>query len=240
MISTSIATAARAVVVAVLAGAVALGLAMGTAQAAPHPPNPPTSAGTLYGDPTAAAQFWRYQEYDDDCVPMSVADVVGQVTGDQPSEQAVVEVAHATPSTIHAGAVYTKPGKGDHGDGASFGDEPALLAHYNIHAVSIDKESAAKTHTATGMEALEQNLAKGHQVIVAVNAELIWRRPVKDKTKSGEPKANHAVVVTGVDTARGIVHLNDSGITKGRDEIVPIDIFTSSWDSGDDQMTVTT
>ena len=47
------------------------------------------------------------------------------------------------------------------------------------------------------------------------------------------------MVVTGVDTAAGIVHLNDSGSEQGRDEQVPIDVFIRSWDSSDDQMTVT-
>jgi hypothetical protein len=42
-----------------------------------------------------------------------------------------------------------------------------------------------------------------------------------------------------VDTARGLVHLNDTGSKKGGDEKVPIDIFISSWDSSGDQMTVT-
>ena len=248
MISTSTATtAARAAGVAVLAGAAALGLAtgmtvgpaMGTAQAAPHPPNPPNSWGTLYGDPEAAAPFWRNQTYDDDCVPMAVADVVGQLTGNQPSELAVVEVAHSTPSTVHSGPIYTKPGKRQHGDGTSFNDEPVLLAHYGIHAVSTSKDKATKTGVPTGMEALEQALAKGRKVIAGVNAELIWREPVTDKTKEGDPDANHAVVVTGVDTARGLVHLNDTGNKKGRDEKVPIDIFISSWDTSGDQMTLT-
>ena len=247
MISTSIATAARTASVAVLAGAAALGLAtgmavgpaMGTRQAAPHPPNPPNSWGTLYGDPEAAAPFWRYQAYDDDCVPMAVADVVGQLTGNQPSQQAIVEVAQSTPSIVHSGPIYTKPGKRQHGDGMSFNDEPVLLAHYGIQAVSTSEARAAKTGVPTGMEALEQALAKGHKVIAGVNAELIWREPVKDKNKDGEPESNHAVVVTGVDTARGLVHLNDSGSKKGGDEKVPIDIFISSWDSGGDQMTIT-
>jgi len=244
MISTSIATAARTASVAVLAGAAALGLAtgmaLGTAQAAPHPPHPPNGWGTLYGDPEAAAPFWRYQEYDDDCVPIAVADVVGQLTGHQPSEQAIIAVAQSTPSTVHTGPIYTKPGKRKHGDGTSFNDEPVLLEHYGIQAVSTSKSRAAKTGVPTGMEALEQALAKGRKVIAGVNAELIWREPVKDKTKDGEPESNHAVVVTGVDTARGLVHLNDSGSKKGRDEKVPMDIFVRSWDSSGEQITVTT
>ncbi|HWS93617.1 MAG TPA: hypothetical protein VN306_14365, partial [Mycobacterium sp.] len=133
----------------------------------------------------------------------------------------------------------TKPKKRKPGSGTSFEDEPALLAHYGIHAVDTDKESTAKTGVPTGMKALEQDLAHGRKVIVAVNAELIWGEPVEDKTKDGQPESNHAVVVTAVDTAAGIVHLNDSGSEDGRDEQVPIDIFSRSWASGDDEMTVT-
>jgi hypothetical protein len=247
MVSTGIATAARTAGAAVLAAAAALGLATGiavgpamdTAQAAPHPPNPPNSWGTLYGDPEAAAPFWRYQQYDDDCVPMAVADVIGQLTGSQPSEQAIIELAHSTPSITHSGPTYTIPAERKQGDGTSFDDEPLLLAHYGIQAVSTSKAQADKTGVPTGMESLQQALAKGRKVIAGVNAEVIWREPIKDKNKDGDPDANHAVVVTGVDTARGLVHLNDSGSKKGGDEKVPIDIFVRSWDSSGDQMTVT-
>jgi hypothetical protein len=235
---TTIATAARAATVAVLTGAAALALAVGTVQAAPAT-DPPSSTGTLYGNPAAAAPFWRYQQYDDDCVEMAVADVVGELTGTQPSEKEVVKLAQSTPSSVHSGPVYTKPKKHHSGEGTSFDDEPTLLAHYGIRAISTDKESAARTHVATGMVALAQDLAKGRKVIAAVNAEIIWGDPVEDKSADGEPLSNHAVVVTGVDTGAGVVHLNDSGSEHGRDEQVPIDVFIRSWDSGDDQMTVT-
>jgi hypothetical protein len=243
MATTRIASATRTAGTAVLAGAAALGLAMslavGTAQAAPGAPNPPSGEGTLYGDPQAASKYWREQSYDDDCVEMAVADVVGQLTGHQPSEHEIVKVAQTTPSAVHDGPIYTKPKKRHHGEGTSFADEPTLLAHYGLHGVYTDKETAGKAHTPTGMQALEQDLAGGHKVIAAVNAELIWGDPVADKDSDGQPESNHAVVVTGVDTARGIVHLNDSGLEDGRDEQISIDIFVKSWDSGDDQMTVT-
>lgn len=234
-----IATVARTAVVAVLTGAAALGLAVGTAHAGPGNPGPSSSGGILYGDPTAAAPFWRYQQYDDDCVEMAAADVVGELTGKQPSEQEIVKLAQSTPSSVHPGPIYTKPKKHKSGEGTSFDDEPTLLAHYGIRAVSTDKGSAATTHVPTGMVALQRDLAKGRKVIAGVNAEIIWDEPVEDKDSNGEPLSNHAVVVTGVDTAAGIVHLNDSGSDQGRDEQVPIDVFMRSWDSGDDQMTVT-
>ena len=240
MIRTGIAKAVRPFGVIALAGAIVLGLLMGGAQAAPGPPDPPSGAGTLYGDPEAAAPFWHYQNYDDDCVEMAVADVVGELSGDEPSEHAIVKLAQSTPSPSHHGPIYAKPGKRRAGSGTSFDDEPALLAHYGIQALSTDKGSAKKTGAATGMKALEQDLAQGRKIIVGLNAELIWREPVEDKTSEGVPESNHAVVVTGVDTAAGVVHLNDSGSEDGRNEQIAIDLFIRSWDTSDDQMTVTT
>src|SRR5271168_3569324 len=233
MIRTGIATRARRVGVIALAGAATLGLPIGGAEAAPGTPDPPSGAGTLYGDPAAAAPFWHYQNYDDDCVEVAVADVVGELSGDQPSERAIVKLAQSTPSPSHPGPIYAKPGKRRAGSGTSFDDEPALLTHYGIQAVSTDKDSAKKTGVPTGMKALEQDLAAGRKMIVGLNAELIWREPVEDKTSEGEPESNHAVVVTGVDTAAGVVYVNDSGSEDGRDEQVPIDLFIRSWDTSD-------
>src|SRR6201997_3015151 len=180
-----IATAARTAGAAVLVGAAALGLTVGPAHAAPGAPDPLSGEGTLYGDPAAAAPFWRYQQYDDDCVPVAVADVVGELTGDQPSEKAIIKVAQSTPSTVHAGPIYTKPKKRKPGSGTSFDDEPALLADYGIHDTPTDAESAAKAGVPTGMSALEQDLGKGRKVIVGVTSDIIWREPVEDKTPAG-------------------------------------------------------
>jgi hypothetical protein len=231
--------ATRIATVALFSCVAALALSTGTAVAAPGTPDPPSSEGTLYGDPVAAARFWRYQTYDDDCVEMSVADVVGELTGKQPSERAIVKLAQSTPSAVHSGPIYAKPGKRHHGEGTSFDDEPTLLKLYYINSVSTDKDSAAQTGVPTGMKALEQDLANGRKVIAGVNAELIWGDPVEDKDSNGDPQSNHAVVVTGVDTKKGIVHLNDPGSEDGRDEQVPIDVFLKSWNTSDDQMTVT-
>jgi hypothetical protein len=243
MIGAAIARRTRRIGAIALASVATLGLtagpSKGIAQGAPGTPDPPSNAGTLYGDPAAAAPFWHYQDYDDDCVEMAVADVIGELSGYEPSERAIVKLAQSTPSPSHRGPIYAKPGKRRAGSGTSFDDEPALLAHYGVQAVSTDKSSAKKTGAATGMKALEQGLAAGHKMIVGLNAELIWREPVEDKTSAGEPEANHAVVVTGVDTATGVVHLNDSGSEDGRNEQIPIDLFVRSWDTSDDQLTVT-
>src|ERR1700692_1380013 len=52
-----------------------------------------------YGDPAAAAPpLWRFQ-HSSDCAEMAVADVVGQVTGREPTERQVTSLAKKTPST---------------------------------------------------------------------------------------------------------------------------------------------
>ncbi|WAC92910.1 C39 family peptidase [Mycobacterium sp. Aquia_213] len=226
-----IATVAKMATLSVVAGAVALGLA-GPAQAA---------AGTMYGDPAAAAEYWRYQKYDD-CVLMSAADVIGQITGEEPSERAIIKKAESTPSVIHPGSIYFTPAdtkKPNSGMGTSFGDVPTLLASYGVKAMITNKEHAAKDGIPGGMEGLEQILGAGHTVIVSVNGELIWHQPVENKDDNGDPRGDHAVVVTGVDTANNVVHLNDSGSRDGRDEQIPMALFVKAWEASKQLMIVT-
>ena len=77
-------------------------------------------------------------------------------------------------------------------------------------------------------------------MIVSVNAELIWHQPVETKDENGNPRGDHAVVVTGVDTANNVVHLNDSGTPEGRDEQIPMALFVQAWDASNELMVVTT
>ena len=227
--------AARTIAFALFAGASTLGLAFGLAA----PANAASEA--VYGDPVAAGRYWHQQQYDD-CVLMSSADVIGQITGEAPSEAAIIEKAHSTPSVVHGGPIYTKPANSDDpnsGAGASLEDIPTLLARYRVTAVVIDRDDRAVNGIRPGIAGLKQALGGGHKVIVGLNAELIWHEPVDAKDKSGNPESDHAVVVTGVDATRGIVHLNDSGIAEGRDEQVPMELFVRAWATSDELMVVT-
>jgi hypothetical protein len=218
-----IATVTKAAAVAVVAGGVVLGLA-GPAHA---------NSGTMFGDPAAAAKYWRYQQYWDDCVLMSSADVVGEVTGVAPAEEDIIDKAQSTPSAVSPGPVYTRPPNPkdpNSGEGAWFKDVPTLLAQYNIRAEI--------THGS--MEELEQQLGAGHKVIASVNAELIWHQPVEESNKRGKPSHDHALVVTGVDTGNDVVHLNDSGSSSGRDEQIPMALFIQAWKASGKLMAVTT
>ncbi|MGB9225565.1 C39 family peptidase [Mycobacterium sp.] len=218
----TIAKAIKVAAVAVLAVTVVLGLA-GPATA---------TSGAVYGDPAAAAKYWRYQQYWDDCVLISSADVVGEVTGVEPSEEEIIDMAQSTPSSQGPGPIYTRPAdpkNPNSGEGAWFRDIPTLLGRYNVGADIINGD----------IEGIEQALAAGHKVVVSVNGEIVWRKPVEDWDKHGNPAHNHSLVVTGVDTGNETVHLNDSGSRQGRDEQIPLALFMQAWGASNDLMVVT-
>jgi Peptidase_C39 like family len=205
MISTlriKVGVAARSVKIVALLWTAAAGWSVASAQGAVHSIH---EVG-MYGDPFAAASYWR-QQHTSDCGEMAVADVVGQITGHEPAEQRITALAESTPSTARPGPIWNLQA------GTDIRDLPVLLAHYGIKADNIQ----------TNIGALEQDLAERRGVIVILNAETIWNRPGK------RDAANHFVVVTGIDPKAGVVHLNDSGIMNGRDERIPIATFAQAW-----------
>ncbi|HTX96824.1 MAG TPA: C39 family peptidase [Mycobacterium sp.] len=171
----------------------------------------------MHGDPAAAAPYWSYQQQDLDCAEMAVADVVGQISGHEPSEAEITATAGNIPSVSHSGPIYRPSGK------TSNQDLPVLLAHYGVQA--------AIAHT--NIDALAQDLDRGRKVIVGLNDKIIWNEP------GNRSQENHFVVVTGIDTSAGVVHLNDSGIKAGRDEQVLIATFEKAWATSDNFAVVT-
>ncbi len=208
--STKLALAAALSVAAVVAFA-------GVANAAPSMPAPHTSAG-MHGDPAAAAPYWRYQQQDFDCGEMAAADVIGQISGHEPSEDEITAAAENIPSAAHPGPIYHPGGR------TSNRDLAPLLAHYGIHADVVHPDT----------DALVRDLDQGHKVIVGVNDKVIWNKP------GNRTKENHFVVVIGIDAGAGVVHLNDSGVPSGRDEQVWIATFEEAWAASDNFAVVTT
>lgn len=171
----------------------------------------------MHGNPAAAAPYWRYQQQDRDCGEMAVADVVGQVTGREPTEDEITATAGNIPSVSRPGPVY-RPGKNTKNS-----DLPVLLAHYGVPATAVHP----------GLDALARDLDQGRKVIVGVNDRILWGKP-GDRTEE-----NHFVVVIGIDTAANVVHLNDSGTKAGRDEQVPTATFEAAWQTSDNFAVVT-
>ena len=150
---------------------------------------------------------------------MAVADVVGQATGREPTQVGIELRGVFTRSEAHHGDIYRF-------DGTSPEDMVVLLQKYGVQS---------ELTTGNTMPALEQDLAAGRKVIAAVNAETIWNYPLGPGQRTS---ADHAVVVTGVDTRADIVHLNDSGTPNGRNEQIPLTTFTRAWATGNDLLIV--
>jgi len=201
-----VATATRNAGLAAVLSAAAAASMVGFAGAAQAAPAPHSNTG-MHGNPAAAAPQWRYQQQDLDCGEMAVADVIGQITGHQPTEDAITATAGKIPSVSHSGPIYRPNGK------TSNNDLPVLLAHYGIQSDTVYPN----------IEGLEQNLDQGRKVIVGVNDHTIWN------DAGNRSQENHFVVVIGIDTKAGVVHLNDSGAAAGRDEQVSIATFQQAW-----------
>ncbi|MDG4667781.1 C39 family peptidase [Mycobacterium sp. 236(2023)] len=178
----------------------------------------------LSGDPDGMAG-WTVQQAYNDCALMAAADVIGQMTGDAPDEDDIVDYAKSTPSVSEPGNMIFTMGDPDTDPNAGtvFQDLPRVLAHYGVDSTYVDGAS---------LGALENALNDNRAVIVTLNAEMIWG------TDGDQTASDHAVVVTGVDTDAGVVHLNDSGPDNGADEQVGIDTFTAAWQTGGNEMVV--
>jgi hypothetical protein len=200
-------------------------------------PSPPPATNTvtasgIFGNPVAAAKYWQAQSLEDNCGLVSVADVVGEITGHAPTEQQVITLALNTPSGTNPGPIYTPVNDPSHANGnggIEMADEVVLLQHYGIKSVMTD----ATTHPdQTGLPALERYLTGNRKIIAWVNSAVIWN------TTDQRTAADHYLVVTGIDTNNEIVHLNDPGADHA-DEQVSIATFTAAWQPGGDSIVVT-
>ncbi|UGT93513.1 hypothetical protein LTS72_09800 [Mycobacterium ostraviense] len=77
----------------------------------------PTTVAGMYGDPVAAARSWQPQSLEDNCGLVSVADVVGQITGHAPTEQEMIALAESTPSQTNPGPIYAPANYPSHANG---------------------------------------------------------------------------------------------------------------------------
>jgi hypothetical protein len=195
--------------------------------------------GLLYGDPMAHAAYCEPQTQNEDCVEMSAADVIEQVTGQDISEASITAEAQQLTSGYDVDPLSGQP---DHlydpNSGTDLRDAPALLETYGVHASYTDDSTAAGGGAATGISALQDELAAGHQVITSVDAETVWNS-VSGTTSPDAGTADHAVVVTGIDTTNGVVYLNDSGVPNGAAEAVPLSVFEQAWATSGHAMVAT-
>jgi len=179
-----------------------------------------------FGDPDGAAAYWAEQSYDD-CAIMSAADVVGQMTGTAPSEEEITSWAKTQPSVSEPGdMIYEHSDDPDDPNaGSIFKDLPIVLDHYGVPAKYVGGST---------LPALQDVLGRQGAVIVNLNGETIWN------VDGDRSQADHALVVTGVNTDTGMVHLNDSGDENGANSQVTIDTFLAAWQTSGNEMVMTT
>ncbi|SPM36863.1 hypothetical protein MRAB57_4704 [Mycobacterium rhizamassiliense] len=196
-------------------------------------PAPPTVGPGVFGDPGQGMKFWRAQSKEDNCGLMAVSFIVGERTGNQPSEQEMITLAQNTPSGVNPGtmiyAASNDPSHAGANGGVSVEDLSVLLDHFGI-------KSAMTWGDQTSMQVLQQYLGDGRKVIAWVNSTIIG-----DQTGNAtdqRTKADHFVEITAIDTNKQIVHLNDSGADHA-DEQIPVATFTSSWQTGQDTIIAT-
>jgi hypothetical protein len=207
--------------------------AFGDLSVSPTPTASPAAAAPgVYGNPAAVAKNWRAQSLEDNCGLMSVADIVGETTGQQPTEEQILTLAENTPSVINPGtqiyAPRNDPSHTNGNGGVSMGDLVPLLDHYGIKSTMSDDDHPDQT----GMPAVQGYLGAGRKVIAYVNSAVVWN------TSDQRTKADHFLVVTGVDTNTDIVHLNDPGADHA-DEQVPTATFKTAWETSGDSIVFT-
>jgi hypothetical protein len=191
----------------------------------------PSASARVYGDPVAAAKFWRQQSLEDNCGLVSVADVVGEITGNEPTEQQMIALAQNTPSGTNPGPIYAPSSDPSHASGDGGVEMAALVVLLDHYGIKSTMNWTAHPET-TGMPALQEYLSNDRKIIAWVNSAVIWN------TSDQRTKADHYLVVTGIDTNNQIVDLNDPG-TDHADEQVPIATFTNAWQTGEESIVVT-
>ena len=161
-----------------------------------------------------------------------MADVVGEITGNEPTEKQMIALAQHTPSGTNPGPIYSPSSDPSH-SGANGGVEMAdlvvLLDHYGIKSLMAWTKGHPEQ---TGMPALQQDLTDNRKIIAWVNSAIIW------DTSDQHTKADHYLVVTGIDTNKDVVHLNDPG-TDHADERVSVATFVKAWKTGEESIVVT-
>ncbi len=172
---------------------------------------PLVEGGQLVGDPTGDSEHWFEQATNGFCVPSSIAQIVSEYTGvHHDDEQAFVERANE----LHVFTVGP--------DGVpSMGIDGAL-------ALLEDAGVPASIEVGQGVDTIVGYLAEGRRVMLAVDSGEIWSGEATE-----DNAADHAIVITAIDTERGVAVLSDPGHPEGDMMEVPLDVLDDAWaDSG--------
>ena len=178
----------------------------------------------LYGDPTTNQQYWRAQS-SQNCVLMSTAMVIGQLTGETPTEEDIVAEAVATDSVANPGQKMYQGLQSQ--DGVDVKDALKMLENHGITATLTEYD---KSEGNLALRAVAFALDEKKAVSVGLHGGTIWAAVENEPLPAGVSAADHQVVVTGIDFDERFVYLNDSGFAEqGKNLKVPLDAFMKAW-----------
>ncbi len=166
---------------------------------------PPVEDGQIVGDPSQYSDDWFWQSFDGSCAPASVAMISAHYTGEDVTDVQFIEMANEQQLWAN--------GSGEGNPGMYAEDACTLLNEAGIPAQV----------TYGSMDALDQALADGHGIMVAVDADEIW-------TGEGDDISDHMLAVAAIDYEAGIVYLSDTGTPDGDMEQVPLSVFEDAWE----------
>lgn len=170
----------------------------------------------VHGAPSVMSDEWFLQRGSGYCVPASLTEVLSQVTGHRFADESVV---------VERFAALGNPVTGQ---GETLADAEMVLDSFGVES-HVESDAAVAD--------LEQYLDEGRAIVVGVNADEIWYGENTAANPTG--RANHALLITGIDEARGVVTLSDPGHPDGNNKEVPLDVFKDAWADGENQLLVT-
>jgi hypothetical protein len=198
----------------------------------------PLGQATEFGNPGQYHDYWFYQGHNESCAPASITQVIEAQTGINLHGEALVQ---------HELAELHLP-SGD----LKLPQAQTLLNHFDIPSHLQDYPN----NPSAALSQLEQYLHDGRNVVLSVNASPIWYDSMTyDNTHAADGKpsdewADHAVVISAINTHTGMVTLSDTGNPGGLDlptvgdhdgneEQVPISLLMDAWQGSDYSMLVT-
>ena len=187
------------------------------------PPDEPEelSDGVGGGDADEYSEHWFQQAVNGTCVPASVAQIVAEYTGeDIQSEEAFVEMAQDSGYFL---------------DGEIENGMPIYAA-----ADLLEQNGIPATVETGTMDDLATALEEGRGVMLYVDSGEYWdpEQEERDEAMGRDQGGDHCVVISEIDTDKGVVYLSDPGHPDGDRMEVPLDEFEEAWGEADNTMIV--
>lgn len=179
----------------------------------------------VYGNSVAWNDDWYYQQVDGYCGPTSVSFILNQFfnTGIFDPNVLVNQALELGIDSDLSDGMYTTQ----------------ICDLFNANGVAAHIEQANQSDPMTD---LAVKLEEGCGVLATVDAQEIWALMSPEEQAMADyagDAANHALIVTEINTNTGMVTLADPGTPEGNGLQVDINTFAGAWQDSDYEMVVT-